>query len=104
MTEVWLYQVDVVTMPADFDVDEGIPTSPGRGFRLGGRIDADHQQQLVGVTGEEVVDLRGEVDAPVDELVQPEQDRGHGETRPAGGRRTWRAGLSYRCSVEPAEK
>ena len=45
--------------------------------------DADGEHRLVGVAGDEVVDLRRQVDPPVDEpveeLVQPEQDRGDGE-------------------------
>ena len=44
---------------------------------------ADGEHRLVGVARDEVVDLGGEVDRPVDEpvqeLVEAEQDRGDGE-------------------------
>ena len=61
-----------------------------RDGEAGDDLDApDGTQRLLGIAGDEIVDLGGQEDAPVDEpveeLVDPDQDRGGGEADPKQG-------------------
>jgi hypothetical protein len=64
--------------------------------------DPDGQHRLVGVAGNEIVDLGRQVDAPVDEpveeIVEPEHDRDDREPI-RSSMNAWKAGLPSRRSV-----